>query len=682
MNTQGSGKTVQDAGYRVTGSEAGGSAPSTQYFGPDGGIVRYNAQSETGPAQYALNFENSDIRDVVRAILTDALQINYTITGNLSGPVTIASSHPVSRETLLSSLESALDALGFGMSQQGEGYIIAPGGSGVGVLDRGSRTTPGYGVSVVPLYFVPAATMLELISGFVGESENLRISESKNTIVVRGSGPERAQVVQAIAAFDADFMADQYVAIYRLTQSRPEVLIPELERIFATTADDTLIQFRPVNRIRGIMAISKNGGLLRRAEQWVRRLDQQNSSAGENVFVYKARYRKATELARVISDLFVGSNGSSASFETDGGGFGGDTDPDAIPVVDGESTTGAVRSAADTRIASAFDEPAGGMGIGVAGSPNVLDFRQSGTGDSGVRISADASNNSVVVYSRSEEAAQILATLKRLDATPAQVAINVTIAEVRLTDELKYGVQYFVNSQRLGLGVDNGSVSLMDTAANVLQKQIPGLNVVLGSAANPDVVISALDAIGDVEVLSSPSVVVVENQTAALQVGDEVPITTRQSQSAESELAPIINQVEFKNTGIILNVTPRIGQNDQVTMEIMQEISNVTSSAETLTPTISKRRVESEISVANGQTVLLAGLISATRADDRKGIPGLNRIEIVRDLFGKREKTENRTELIVLIRPVVIRDAQDAGNVAAEIRANMRTMGSRRVPFK
>lgn len=670
---------VREEGYAVGRSGASGGMPVTQNYRPEAGITTIQGRTENGPAQYALNFQGSDIKDVIRGILTDALQLNYTINGTLAGPVTVASATPVSRETLLKTLESSLSAFGYSMYKEGDGYRIGPNGLSGGQVDRGTAVTAGYGLSVVPLSFVPASTMLQLLSGFVAETDSLRISGSGNVIVVRGTAPHRAEVVQAIGAFDADFMADQSVSIFRLVQARPEALIPELDRIFQADADSGLIQFRPMSRLRGILAISKNPTLIRRAEKWVRRLDQEDGDTGQNVLVYKAKYRKAAELAKVISTLFSGGGGSDGPSTVPEA-----PDPEAAMEGDQQSTDGAPST--DQRVASAFKDPSvqgAGAGVGGVVGPNVIDLTQQGQGGgSGVRVSADPSNNSVVIYADSERGAEIMATLRRLDSTPAQVAINVTIAEVRLTKELKFGVQYFVNSKRLGLGSDNGSISVVDNAAGVLQSQIPGLNLVLGSIDNPDVIISALDVISDVEVLSSPSLVVVENQTASLQVGDEVPITTRQSQSTENSLAPIINQVEFKNTGILLNVTPRIGQNDAVTMDIAQEISNVVGGSDTLTPTISKRRVESQISVADGQTVLLAGLISAGRDNSKNGIPGFRKLGFVDKLFGRTEKANTRTELIVLIRPVVIRDEQDAGNVAAGLRANMQILDSRRSPFK
>lgn len=655
----------------------------TQTFGPDPGLSPVGSGDVATAGEYTLNFENTDIKDVARAILNDALKLNYTISGDLSGPVTISSARPVGRNQLLSALEVSLSTFGFSLLKSGGQYNIRTAVKSGGTVDFGSRTRAGYGVSVVPLSFVSASTMMELLSGFVAEAEGLRVLTSGNSIVIKGSGPQRAEAIEAVLSFDSDFMQNQAVSITRLMQARPEQVVPELERIFNTNADGGAIQFRVVSRVRGIMAISHNRQLLNRAQGWIRRLDQQDGSGGDNVVVYKARYRKAVELADVMTNLFGSGSGSpTVSQPLPQEPLPGDPTLENSGTNPGLSTEGAnsgLSSQADARVASAFSASSdGNQTYGAGNIPNVVDLTSLGAPAANpIRISADASNNSVLIYGDADRAAEILQTLKRLDSTPVQVAINVTIAEVRLTNELKYGVQYFINSQDIGLGKNNGSVSLVNAATNTIRRQIPGLNFVIGTNSDPDVIISALDVIGDVEVLSSPSLVVLENQTATLQVGDEVPITTRQSQSLESGVAPVINQVEFKNTGIILKVTPRISQNDAVTMQIEQEISNVSSGANTLTPTISKRRIQSQISVNDKQTVLLGGLISAGTTNGKSGIPGANRVPVFGGLFGKTEKGRSRTELIILIRPVVIRDAQDAANVAESLRAQMGVIGGR-----
>ncbi len=231
------------------------------------------------------------------------------------------------------------------------------------------------------------------------------------------------------------------------------------------------------------------------------------------------------------------------------------------------------------------------------------------------------------------------------------------MAEIRLTDQLRYGVQFFLENNEGSFGLFGGTAAAIGQAA-------PGFNFLLGSQSNPDVIITAFDEITDVQILSSPSLVVVENETANFQVGDQVPITTRTVTPVESGTAPVSNEIEYRDTGIILQVKPRISENGLVQLEIEQEISAVAGGA-ALTPVITNRKVSSSISVVDGQTVLLGGLISDQTDRGRSGLPGLSR------LFGQKSQGTNRIELIIMIRPTVIRDGQDAQRVAEALRGRM-----------
>jgi general secretion pathway protein D len=301
----------------------------------------------------------------------------------------------------------------------------------------------------------------------------------------------------------------------------------------------------------------------------------------------------------------------------------------------------------------------------------------------GVRILPDVANNAVVIYANQENYKIIERALHQIDRPQAQVAIDLTIAEVTLNDKLDYGVQFFLGSSNLGLGVDQGSV-INTAASDPLAQTLPGFNLVFGNRLSPRVVINALHQFTDVKILSNPSLVVVNNQVATLQVGDQVPVTTGSANVLTTQNT-IVNSIDYRNTGIILRVQPRINFNGNVLLEVEQEISNVadTGSQNSLTPTISQRRVKSSILVTTGQTVLLAGLIGETQSKRRDGIPLLDQLPVVGDAFSNsNRKAIQRTELIIFIRPQIIRDGVDASFIAEELRSKMRgdKVGSDRPP--
>jgi general secretion pathway protein D len=209
-----------------------------------------------------------------------------------------------------------------------------------------------------------------------------------------------------------------------------------------------------------------------------------------------------------------------------------------------------------------------------------------------------------------------------------------------------------------------------------LKRTIPGANLVLGANEDPRLVLNALRRLTDVNVLSSPALVVLDNQQALLQVGDEVPIATRSAVDVTVPTAPIVNNIEMRNTGVILKVTPRVNANGVVTLDVIQEISNVVKGeGTTLTPTISQRRVQSSIAVASGQTVLLGGLISNRSEKGKSGIPILSEMKSFGDLFATNSGSQERTELIIFIRPQIIRDGIDAQLVAEELRSKLSIIG-------
>lgn len=686
--------------------------------------VEIGAQASE-PGSYRLNFERAEVKDVVHAILNDTLGLNYTMAADVAGQITISSPRPMSRVELLSALETVLSGQGYTMTRNAAGYRITAAATSIGNVSFGNAQAPGYGVSVVPLRYVSAAVMSKLVSGFVTEADGLRFDTGRNTIIVKGPGQRRQEAVSAILAFDADWMRGQSVSLFELRRARPEAVVAELTQLFdigENGASSGLIQFKPIARLRAVMAMSKNPALIRRAETFVRKLDGTVEAAEETVFIYKARYRDAKELARVINGLFGTGNanlnpgtqaaglgalggtgqgqgqGRNFSGGNQGGGlngggsgYGGGGQGSSGNQGGGQQNTGSDLLRA--RFASAYGDavPGNGMADGgsmtaLGGGNDSLDLTRRGNGARRVSISADPSNNSVITYADGETYRKINAALRQLDATPAQVAVNVTIAEVTLTDQLKYGVQYFLDAKNIGLGKNKGSIGLLSAAAataggagNLLAPATGGgFNFLVGGYSGPDIVLSALDGFTDVKILSSPSLVVLENQPASLQVGDSVPITTTQAQGITVPGAPLVSQVEFRDTGIILNVIPRIGQNDAVTMQIEQEISAVVSGSSTLTPTISKRRVASTISVASGQTVLLAGLISEKRQVSRDGIPFLDRLPNVGDLFSSVDNGAQRTELVVFIRPVVVRSGRDAQRVAEDYRGKLLDAGARR----
>ena len=665
---------------RASGTEvASAGTGEAIYLGTGTGDRTGQTVSSYEPGDITLNFENADIREVVQSILGNTLGENYSIDPNVAGAVTISSARPLARDDLLPVLETVLQMNGAAMIRDGRTYRITLEGSGVsGSTDIG-EASPGYGISIIPLRHISAQTLISLIDGFGVRPGSVRAESARNLLIVLGNSADRKAAIETALTFDADWMQDQAVAVLPLRHAKPEAIIPELERIFASRQGGVgadLVQFMPMQRLGAVLVVSPRRSVIENARLWVQRLDTENPDLTNNVVVYRVKYRDARKLAQMLNSLFSSQGG--ASFDA-----GDEIEPGGEPVTTEGMTSGFDQNNPDQQ--QSPDDPdliaaGGGQTAEEPVSPLVVGEpidTQAPTGGS-VRIQADVANNSLVIYANLEMRQEILKALERIDVPQLQVAINVTMAEIRLTDELRYGIQYFLKSHTFGLGDDKGAATLFSGLRTVIGQSAPGFNFVLGSLASPDVIIDAFDGITDVQVLSSPSLVVVENETARFQVGDQIPIVTRTVTSVTDPQAPVSNEVEYRDTGIILNIKPRIAENGVVTLEIGQEISNVAAGAASLTPTISTRTVKSQIAVVDGQTVLLGGLITEQSQRDRAGIPGLSRIRGAGALFGRRSTLNNRIELIILIRPSVIRGSEDAQHVAEELRQRLWGLGAQK----
>ena len=673
---------------------------------------------------YDLNFENTPVTTVAKVVLGDILNIGYAIDPRVQGTVTLVSVRPIPKSDIVFVLESALRLSGVVLVRDGAGYRLTPLGDAVGagrVDSAAASPEPGYGVSVVPLQYVSAQTVLKLMDSFATKPGSVRADPTRNLLLIQGTGAERRTAVDTAMSFDVDWMRGQSVGIYPLSSSAPEPIIAELEKIMDSGdsgLSQSVVKFQAMSRLNAILVVSRKPALLHTASTWIKRLDREDT-ARNSVHVYRVKYGDARQIAKVLTDMFIG--GSQASLDSadnqlaPGSGSSAASSADRLSLNANSSSasqTGGFGSSQTSgfgsRMASgtgAGGAPGSGQSQSAGGNPatagGALDARGGGGNGQpllqGVRITPDVVNNTLLIYADQGNYQVIQATLDQVDQPQLQVAIDATIAEVTLTNELSYGVQAFLTSKNLGLHPDNGSILNTQAAqapttttttpaspatgtaavattvtSAFINRAFPGFNFLIGSEAQPSAILDALHTVTSVKVLSNPSLVVINNQTASLQVGDVVPVSTG-SATVLTTSNTVVNTIDYRNTGIILRVSPRINANGNVRLEVEQEISSVSpTTAASLTPTVSERLVKSSISVATGQTVLLAGLISEQQSGTRNGIPLLDEIQGLGDAFSHQDKTGTRTELIIFIRPQIIRDGTDAHNVAEELRSKLR----------
>src|SRR5882757_2222474 len=645
-----------------------------------------------------MNFEGADVQTVAKTLLGDILQLNFVVDPRVQGNVTLASAGPIPRKDVLPAFESVLRMSNAAIVRSGNLTKIVPiteAGSG-GVMSVGAGE-PGFGVSMVSLRYTSASTVAKTAESFLSRPGAIRVVPSRNVLLVQGTTAERQAALDVVSTFDVEWLKNQSVGVYPLKSTSPETMIGELERIFETGdggLGQGVVRFQPVSRMNAVMVVTKNPKLLSQTTQWIGRLDRSDTT-GTTLRTFRLKNGNSTQVAKILNDIFVGKSGAGADTATRQIAPGVESTQSRLDSLDrGSSSSGTTTASAsggsDNRgsnpIAAAFDsfsDRKNGDADATGGSSGT-------TGTSGgnlprgtfqnLRITADAANNSIVVYSNQEDYRVVERALRDIDRPQLQVSIDATVAEVTLTDGLQYGVQAFLTSKDVGLGTDKGSVGLLgagQVAAQtaLLQRVAPGLNLLLGSENQPRVILNALSNLTDVKVLSSPSIVALDNQPALLQVGDEIPITTSSAAVLSNAATPIVNTIQMRNTGVILKVLPHVHANGSIRLEVDQEISNVVNpDQQTLTPTIAQRRVHSTVSVVSGQTVLLAGLISERDQKTRSGIPGLREIKFLGDLFGNTSSSKSRSEIIILIKTRLIRNSVDAGAVTEEFRDRLQSM--------
>jgi len=296
-----------------------------------------------------------------------------------------------------------------------------------------------------------------------------------------------------------------------------------------------------------------------------------------------------------------------------------------------------------------------------------------------IKVIADRDNNALLILANGAEYEKIEEAIKKLDVVPRQVLVEVTIAEVQLSGALTYGLEWFFNSgnnlsgrlvNAYGTGGASALSSLDPSAA--VGAPLPFTAVWRTTGGNISAVLSALAKNTKVNVLSSPHVMVTDNQVAKINVGQSVPIQTGSTAVGTN----IVNSVSYVDTGVVLSVRPHINSGGLVTLEVSQEVSDVitTNSSTISSPTINKRTAQTIVAVQSGDTMVLAGLIKDNKTAGSQGLPLLSDIPVVGALFGAKSDTSERSELIITITPRVVNDNQQSREVTAEFRKKLTGM--------
>jgi general secretion pathway protein D len=531
-------------------------------------------------------------------------------------------------------------------------------------------------VQIVQLQYVSAAEMRRLLEPISPRGGVVRADEARNTITLSGTSQEIAGMLQAISIFDIDVMKGMSFALVPVSTAQPDAVASQLRDVFSSTKEGPMagmVHFIPNQQLGAILVVSPQQKYLTRAAEWVRRFDSQAEGTEKQFYTYTAQNRRAQELVDVLSPMFT--NGTNANRPNT-------TGRNVAP----QYQEAGIQSGAGSGFPQMSGASAGGgtaQPASFMGNTSSPAMRQNApaTSDQGsqpqaastdprqdprFKIAIDEGKNSILIEATPADYRRIMGVIKGLDIMPKQVLIEVTIAEVSLNDELKFGVRWFLQ------GKGGSSYTFTDDPGGSIASVFPGFSYAL-TAANIAATLNALNTITTVNVISSPSLTVMDNRPAYLQIGDEVPITTQSAVSVLTPGAPVVNSVTYKDTGIILSIMPHINASGRVLLDLEQEVSSVvqTTTSGIDSPTIQQRRIKTSVAVNNGEGLALGGLMQRQNNNTQGQVPLLGSIPIIGNAFKFKDNTIAKTELMIFITPTVIRNLNEARAVTDEYRRQM-----------
>ncbi len=624
--------------------------------------------------EVSLNFEGVDIRTVIEQIFTQYLREPYLVSPTLNGTITLRTTRGIPRKELVPTLEMLLRQNGHALVKEDGLFKVIPFNQVRGSLSPqlGGVTTPlpqGFSVIVVPLKFIGAKPMQQLLEPFTTDGSAVRADELRNLVILAGGQRELRHLLDTIDLFDVDFLSGMSVGVFPIKTTNVKELVADVEKIFGTNASPLagIVRVVPIERLNALLIVTTQPRYLEEAKKWIERLDQA-SPRGGGLHVYQVKNGKAENLASLLSEIFGGSKASATGTAPAlaPGARPAEIRSPAAPI----ATQAAPVAAGASTAASAF------QGDGVLVSKDV-------------RVVADKDNNALLIIASQADYEKIEVALKQLDVVRRQVLVEVLIAEVRLSDELRFGLEWFVTARNNTIG------ALRFPSSSSLSSVLPrtpgvGRNDLTGVVNDPRATVSAtaglqlinmvggdirgiLQALGSdgrAQLLSTPQIMALDNEKAQIKVGERISVQTG-TQTTGNTTGTITTE-QYLDTGVLLTVTPRINASGQVTMEINQEVSEIGESRQgSNNPNIINRNFQTSATVASGDTMVLAGLIRKNRRYGSAGLPLLSKIPVIGGVFGVQNMSEDKTELVILITPRVVASQSQAQDVTNELRRKM-----------
>ncbi len=598
----------------------------------------------------SLNFDNADIYEVINA-LSDSLGINYIIDPAIKGRVNIHTSTEIDKDRLLPILETIFEMNNIALVESGDFYKIVPIkeakkeimdfyiGKSTGDIVSHDRMI----IQVVPLEYVEASETQKLLKPFISRGGDLFDYQQGNYLVIAETAANIRKLLSLINLVDVDLFEQTDIRFFPVKNAPVDDLAKELQDIFSSVGISKSpekgigLKFIPIERVSCILTVSSILGILDRVQHWLEVLDTVDVKAEEQIFIYFVENGKADEIADVLHKVY--GEGKS------------EKDQKAV-----------IRRTKQTK--------------GKAPQQSVTTATIQGE----INIVTDEATNSIIVRATPHDYNIIKKTILQLDMIPKQVLIEVLIAEVSLSGDTEFGVEWALLSDRAEIGGYKGQ----DKAG--IDFGIGGLGTDLSKnlgrgftyrfdSNRLQAFLVAQASKNKLNILSSPHILATDNKEARIEVGQEVPIITSEYVPQDVEANTSTSRsIEYRSTGVILTVTPRINEKGLVAMDISQEVSEAQPvvSGGIQSPVISNRKAETSLVVQDGQTIVIGGLIKDQSNQTVSGVPILSSIPLLSYLFSDTKNKTDKTELIILITPHVVSNVEEARSTTTGLKDKLK----------
>lgn len=634
------------------------SAPATEskadgkpVDGPLAGKIRRPELSSEAMQGTLLKFDNADIFEVLQAIMGDMLHLNYIVDPTVQGKVTINTQGAVSQADVFNLLESILSLNGLSIIRDGKLYKVIKDGNAP--RDTLAFEASGEGspmIHIIRVKYVQPSGLINVLKNFIGQQAGIINDPTNKYLVVADRASNIAKIIELLKVLDVNYLQEVKIKVVQVNKGDATELAKEMETLFKASGmfnipgtDANKVFFMPIKRMNAILVAAANEAVLETAEKWLHTLDDvPTDGVGSNIHVHSIENTTALHVANIIRQIYGGS-----------------------PMA-------ATTAPSKTIVQGSVPSAAMGATAGLSGS---------------VQIIPDEATNNIIIKANPQDYLQIKKIIKSIDLVPRQVLIQVMVAEVGLNDKTKYGVEWWLQNEKLSLngtayspqaGLKSGLLkptsSLGDSAT------ASGLTyMVFGGNSSVVAMFQALGETTDLNILSAPHVMASDGKEAKIEVGKDVPVVSNTIATPAAATGTTTsgfntsNTISYRTVGILLNVKPHVNASGLVNLVLTQEVSSLAdeSIAGVNSPVFSKRKVETEITLEEGKTLLIAGLIENKNNKTNTGVPGFKDIPLFGSLFGVKGDKLEKTELMVTITPYVVRNREEGDRITAGFKENL-----------